>query len=316
MSKERGLIFDIQGFSVHDGPGSRTLVFLSGCPLKCDWCSNPEGQELRERIMFSAQKCKHFKTGCVRCLNVCPHGAITFTDDDKKPLVLDYAKCRDCLERPCLKACYHEALRASGKWMTVSELMKVIKRDSTFWGRDGGVTFSGGECFSQPEFLYSVLQECKQSAIHTAVETTAFVATDKFLKIMRLIDFAHIDIKHMDDNKHKEKTKVSNKLIQENIKALQKSKWPGRLVLRMPIIRGYNDSPENILETAKFMNDNGLFEINILPFHRLGDSKYDQLGMSYDYSDEEPTSAGIMDEIQDIFLDQEIACYVGYATPF
>lgn len=312
MNNLKGLIFDIQAFSVHDGPGSRTLVFLSGCPLRCDWCANPEGMEFRQRIMYSGQKCKNLKTGCIRCIKACPHNAITISDDTDTPLVFDYSICKDCKTHDCTKVCYHEAVRLSGKWMTITELMKVVKRDSRYWQNGGGVTFSGGEAFIQNDFLLAALKKCKESSIHTAIETTANVPTNTFLNTMKLIDFAFIDVKHMDPDKHKEKTGVSNELILNNIKALAKSDWKGRLILRMPVIRDYNDNDDNIQKIVDFMNSVGLFEFNILPFHRLGTSKWTQLGMTYKYSEELPTSEEKLEHIQDIFLNQGIACYVGH----
>ncbi|WZL73280.1 4-hydroxyphenylacetate decarboxylase activase [Clostridiaceae bacterium 35-E11] len=313
MEALKGLIFDIQGFSVHDGPGSRTLFFLSGCPLRCEWCANPEGLELRQRILFSPQKCKHEKNDCIRCIEACPNKAIKLTQDQEIPLTIEHAICKDCQVHACTEACYNEAIRLSGKWMAVSELIKVTKRDRTYWeGKEGGgVTFSGGEPFFQKEFLREALKKCKEVYIHTAIETTAYVPTEDFLEVMGYVDFAFIDLKHMNKEKHIEKTGIDNTLILENIKALAKSDWKGRVILRMPVIEDYNDGDKNIIEMAAFMNDVGLFEVNILPFHRMGDSKWKQLGKVYKYKDYEPTSIEKLEHIQDLFLDQKIACYVG-----
>ena len=191
--------------------------------------------------------------------------------------------------------------------------MKPILRDSQFWASGGGVTFSGGEALFQKDFLLAMLKECKKNHVHRAIETTAFAKTEDFLEVFSLINYGMIDIKHMDPVKHKEKTGVSNELIHKNISALAASGWTkngGRLVLRMPIIQDFNDSVENALRTADFMNKNGLFEINILSFHRLGESKWTQLGKEYKYKSYEPTSAEKMSELQDIYLDQGIACYI------
>lgn len=311
MEELRGLIFDIQSFSVHDGPGSRTLVFLSGCPLSCDWCSNPEGVSLKQKILYSSQKCKYIKNKCVRCIDVCPYNAIKITGNENVPLEFDRSICDKCETFACAKACYQEAIRLSGEWMTLKELIDVIERDRNYWSAGGGVTFSGGEAFMQKDFLLAALKECKRRNIRTAIETTAFVQEENFLKTMEYIDFAFIDVKHMDPEKHKEKTGVNNGLILKNIKALADSNWQGRVILRMPVIRDFNDTDKNILELVEYMNGIGLFEINILPFHRLGDSKWTQLGMKYKYSDEEPTSPEKLEHIQDIFLENKIACYVG-----
>lgn len=316
MKDEKGLIFDIQPYSVHDGPGCRTLVFLSGCPLCCQWCSNPEGIVLKRRIMYSTQKCKNLNSGCVRCIEACPHNAIKVSGDSNRILEFDRSLCLKCETYDCSKACLHEAIKLSGEWMPVSELMKVLSRDRQYWGGKGGVTFSGGEALTQKEFLLSALKQCQEVYIHTAIETTAYAPTATFLEVFKYVDFAFIDVKNMDSNRHKEKTGVNNELILKNIAILATSDWKGRLILRMPVIRDYNDSDENIMMLAEFMKKIGLYEINILPFHRLGDSKWTQLGMTYKYRDEKPTSPEVMDHIQEYFLEQRIACYKGHETPF
>lgn len=316
MDEKKGLVFDIQPYSVHDGPGGRTLVFLSGCPLSCDWCANPEGRKFRKRIMYRSKKCVNQSKGCVRCIEACPYNAITLSNDEESPLIFDRSLCDKCETFECEKACLNEAINLSGKWMTSAELLKVFNRDRQYWAGKGGVTFSGGEAFMQKDFLKATLKMCKDAYIHTAIETTALVSTDVFLETFKYIDFAFIDVKNMNTEKHKEGTGVSNELILKNIEALAASDWKGRVVLRMPVIRDYNDSDENVLATADFMNKIGLCEINILPFHRLGDSKWTQLGMKYKYSKEEPTSPEKLDHIQDLFLDKRIACYIGSETPF
>lgn len=316
LEEQKGLIFDIQSYSVHDGPGCRSVVFLSGCPLHCEWCSNPEGIKLINRIMYSSQKCRNLKDGCVRCIEACPHSAIRVCEESDEILVFDRTLCEKCETYDCTKACFHEAIRLSGKWMTISELMGVLNRDRQYWSSEGGVTFSGGEALMQKDFLLAVLKKCRGSYIHTAIETTACAPTEVFLEAFKYIDFAFIDIKNMDSKKHKEKTGVGNELILKNIEALAVSNWQGRLIIRMPVIRDYNDSENNLMAIAKFMKKLGLFEINILPFHRLGDSKWTQLGMIYKYKYEKATSPETMDRIQDYFLEQRIACYKGHETPF
>lgn len=308
---DKALIFDVQGFSVHDGPGSRTLIFLAGCPLRCAWCSNPEGLELKQKVMFVGKKCKRSKYDCTRCVDACPHGAISVDDAEKEaPVILDHDVCDSCRTFECTKACYAEAIKLSGTWMTVDEVKDVVLRDRKYWSDGGGVTFSGGEALMQHEFVRTVAKWCREQRIHTAIETTAFADRSVFMDTMQHIDFAFIDVKHMDSDRHLEKTGVCNETILGNISALAQSDWPGRLILRMPVIRGYNDGDENIRALADFMNGLGLYEVNILPFHRLGDSKYKQLGKSYEYSEETPTSEDKLEHIQDLFIEQGIACYV------
>ncbi|MCM0647519.1 4-hydroxyphenylacetate decarboxylase activase [Clostridium swellfunianum] len=313
MEEKKGLFFDIQSYSVHDGPGCRTTCFMCGCYLECEWCANPESWLNKQKIMFAEPKCKHSQ-GCVRCQQVCPKNAVSFNEADK--LEINWNACRSCSTFECAKACYNESLRICGKYYTVDQLMKILSRDRQFWGSKGGVTFSGGEPFYQKDFLLEALKRCKEAYINTAIETTAFIDTEVFLEAMDYIDFAFIDIKHMDREKHKEKTGQFNDLILKNIEALVKSSWKGRLVLRMPVISGFNDTEENILAIIAFMKRLGLFEINLLPFHRMGDSKWNQLGKKYAYSTEEATAAEKLEQLQDMFLEKRIACYVGNETGF
>ncbi|MDI6695154.1 MAG: 4-hydroxyphenylacetate decarboxylase activase [Anaerolineales bacterium] len=316
----QGLIFDIQGYSVHDGPGVRTLIFMKGCPLRCEWCSNPEGMHFYPEILFRNTKCTHISNHCSRCIEACPHGAIRINPDyrtsDDAQLLLDRETCHLCKERKCLQYCYFEGLRLCGEWKTVDEVMHVLQRNQHYWGRNGGVSFSGGEPFFQPQFLYAVLEACHERKMHKAVETTAYVNPKTFLEIMPFFDFAFIDIKHMDPSLHKEKTGVSNDLILDNIQALHASNYSGRLVIRMPVIEGFNDNDENIEALAEFMNEVGLYEINILPFHRLGASKWNQLGKTYCYESNSSTAEEKLSYIQDIFLSKRIACYTASDTPF
>jgi len=309
----RGTIFDIQSFSVHDGPGCRTTIFMNGCPLRCTWCANPEGLQMKPQVMFSELACRAL-TGCNACQDKCTGGGMTFENGGIP--ILDWSFCRECTSFDCVKTCYNNAFRLCAREYTVEELMKVIRRDSNHWQDNGGVTFSGGDPLMQSDFLEAVLKACKQSRIHTAVETSGCVETETFLRILNLIDFAFIDVKHMDGERHKEQTGVSNDRILRNISELANSPWPGRLVLRMPVIGGYNDDWENIDAIIGFMHQNHLVEINLLPFHRMGESKWNQLGYDYAFSDGGDTSPEQLSAIQDRFLENDIACYVGSETPF
>ena len=316
MEKSKGLVFDIQGFTVHDGPGCRSLIFLSGCPLRCEWCANPEGQKLRPRVMHRNSKCNFVKRNCRRCLSACPYKAVMETGDMERPIEIDVSKCMNCNSFDCSKACIYEALSLSGKWMTVEELMEIIRRDMRFWGDGGGVTFTGGEPFLQKDFLLDALMACKAETIHTSLETSAYVQTEVFFNILQYVDFVFTDIKHMDPEMHLQRTGVRNDIILKNIKTLARSDWPGLLVIRIPIIEGYNDSDNNITATAKFLKENNLDIVNLIHFHRLGDSKYQQLGLKYAYSDYSGTSEEKMKHIQKIFLEHEVGCFIGSNTPF
>ena len=175
---------------------------------------------------------------------------------------------------------------------------------------DGGVTFGGGDPMVQWEFLIEALKACKARQIHTAIETEGYADTEVFLKVMEYIDFAFVDIKHMNSLKHEEKTGVRNERILENLRALKKSGWNRRIILRTPVIPGFNDDEENARNTIAFMKENGYFEINLLPFHRMGTSKWEQLGLEYPYRDVPNLAKEALYPLQQIYLDAGIACYV------
>jgi pyruvate formate lyase activating enzyme len=200
--------------------------------------------------------------------------------------------------------------------MTVSELWRVIDRDRQYWGGDGGVTFTGGEPLLQREFILAMLKRCKEGFVHTAIETSACVDTDHFLQAVNLVDFAFVDVKHMDPEQHVAGTGASNERTLANIRALAASGWPGRLVLRIPVIAGFNDTMENMAATARFMREVGLNEINLLPFHRMGDSKYTQMGKVYQFAAVEAMPLEHLVPMQRMFTDYGIACYIGSHTPF
>lgn len=263
--------------------------------------------------MFADRVCK-WEQGCSACRDACPNGSLTF-DADGRPHV-DWKICHDCETIECTKACAAGALKQCVRIMTVSQLIDTLRRDYNNWGSDGGVTFTGGEPLMHHAFLDEVLKECKKLSMHTAIETSAHTTEEIFMKIFRRIDFAFIDVKNMDDEAHKWGTGVSNERTLNNIRALKKSGWPGRLVLRQPTIHGYNDSDENAKRLIEFMNENGLYEINLLKFHRLGQTKWEQLGKTYEYADHGDMTLERMSELQDLFLDNDIACYVGDDTPF
>ena len=308
-----GMIFDIQSYSVHDGPGCRTNVFFVGCPLQCRWCANPESWKRKKHLMFSERSCK-WDQGCRACANACPFSSLSF-DGDGKPSV-NWAICAECETIECATSCAANSLKQCVRFFTVDELVQVLLRDFANWGSDGGVTFSGGEPFLQHEYLLDVLKRCHKLGMHTAIETCAFTQQDIFLGVMQYIDFAFIDVKHMDGEKHKWGTGAGNERILGNISALAQSGWMGRLVLRQPTICGYNDSTENALKVIDFMNENSLYEINLLKFHRMGSTKWEQMGKSYEYFDHGDMSDDRMQELQQLYLDNDIACYIGEDTPF
>lgn len=307
----RGLVFDIQGFSVHDGPGCRTLVFLGGCPLRCAWCANPEGAGSKPQLLYRRSRCNCRTQGCK---SACPHGAIS--NDSAGGIVIDRKFCESCEDPICIRSCYQEALVLCGSMMNAQEVVGIIKRDSFFWGDDGGITLGGGDPVAQPEFAEEILATCQAEGIHTAIETSACAAADRFLSLMQHVRFAFIDVKHMNPQDHISGTGVDNRAILANIRALSCSNWNGRLVIRIPLIPGFNDTPTNLQETATFMSTLGLKEVQILPFHRLGESKYRQLGLEWKLSETAPPSQEMLATAQKVLQTNGIQCYVGHEAPF
>jgi pyruvate formate lyase activating enzyme len=309
----KGLIFDIQGHSVHDGPGCRTLVFLSGCPLRCAWCANPEGQLPRPRLMYREMKCiySHY-----HCIQACSKEAISKHDQGSSHLDFNRSLCDRCTSMECASSCLNEALKIAGRYYEVDDLMQILARDQDYWGSQGGITFSGGEPLLQDEFLLGVLHRCRSSYMHIAVETSAYVNTDLLREVLNWIDWLFIDIKHMNPQAHQDKTGVNNALILKNVEMVATSGWDGRCVIRETIILGYNDAEDNLLVMAEFMQRLGLKELNLLPFHRLGNSKYEQLGLYYEYSRVESPSRESLLTYQSLFKNTGLHCYVDFETPF
>ncbi len=270
----KGMIFNIQRFSVHDGPGIRTVVFLKGCPLHCPWCSNPESQHPEQEIMFYPNNC----IGCRKCLAVCEAGAIDF----ELPERVDRGKCINCGK--CTELCYAESLVMAGQEKTVENVLKTLKKDNVFYRNSGGgITFSGGEPLTQHVFLEEMLKGCKANGWHNAVETTGYTTKKILGRILPLLDLVLLDIKHMQNEQHKKVIGVSNKKILENAEFIANSGT--RVIIRVPVIPGYNDDPENIRATARFaVSLNGVSELHLLPYHRLGQEKYGYLYRAYPYA--------------------------------
>jgi pyruvate formate lyase activating enzyme len=310
---EKGLIFDIQGHSVHDGPGTRTLIFLSGCPLRCAWCANPEGQQMRQRLMFRARLCK----ACPRrCVSACPRQAVHPREEAQPLIESDFNQCLSCDSRECVQVCYTGALQVSGRWYTVDELMKIIDRDRNYWGPKGGITLSGGEPLAQSAFVTELLRRCNDAYITASVETSGHVPRESIEALLPRVEWLFIDVKHMDRERHLAGTGVGNEIILGNIEWIARSGWRGRLLLRMPVIPGFNDSLENAQATAAFMKHCSLSEINLLPFHRLGASKHEQLGTDYAFKDQPATTPEDLLALAAVYSERGLTCYLGSDTPF
>lgn len=268
--ERHGVVFDIQRFSMHDGPGIRTTVFLKGCTLRCFWCHNPESIKPEQELMVFEERC----IGCNACIEVCPVKAHALVAGQK---VFEREKCIQCGK--CAKACYAGALEQTGKCMGVKEIIDEVEKDKAFYQRSGGgVTFSGGEPLFQKEFLSTLLQESKARGLHTAVETAGNVPWEAFEAILPYTDLFLYDLKVMDAEKHKEVTGASNVKCLANLKkliALKSNIW-----IRVPVITGVNDQEECMEAIRGFVADDEI-PIELLPFHRMGTGKYKALGLVY-----------------------------------
>lgn len=309
----KATIFDIQGFSVHDGPGARTLVFFKGCPLSCFWCCNPESQRSAVELMYRRSNC----VGCHGCIGrkACPSSAISAPRPGEF-VTIDRARCKECSEPVCVKGCYQNALLTAGTVYTLDALMQRIERDRRFWGGQGGVTLGGGEVMLQHAFAAALLAACHESQIHTAIETCGCAKWENYETVLKNTDWLFVDIKHMDPVKHKQGTGVDNRLILENIARMAHYDAVHRMVVRVPVIQDFNSDDENMRCTARFVRENGISSVNCLPFHRLGTSKYEQLDMDYGCKDMPSPEDSLMRHIQSLFHDEGVECYIGSETPF
>lgn len=273
----KGTVFDIQRFTVHDGPGIRTELFLKGCPLRCLWCSNPESQKLHRELAFYPLRCIGVDK-CQKCVEVCPTNNLAAKENT---LQLDRKTCTDCLK--CVEVCPSGALSAFGRLMTVDEVMAEIIKDLAFYRKsNGGVTISGGDPLVQWEFTLEVLKKCRERRLHACLETEGYAQWEKIAELLPYVDLMLYDIKHMDPRQHETGTGASNELILENLKRIASAGTP--LILRTPIIPRFNDSRENIRATAEFINTHlksAVRQIQLLPYHRLGSQKYKSLGIEY-----------------------------------
>jgi len=270
----RGLLFNIQRFSIHDGPGIRTTVFFKGCPLRCRWCSNPESWHDHPEIVTYDAKC----TRCGRCQQVCPVDAIAISDQGRK---IDRAACNLCLK--CAEVCPTGAIAVTGQWMSLEEVMKEVEADSLFYKNSGGgVTLSGGEPLMQREFALDLLKECQAKAFHTALDTSGYAPWEVLDRVLDHTDLVLYDIKHMDSERHGEGTGKGNGLILDNARrtAAKRKTW-----LRVPLIPGYNDSVEHLGAVARFGLEIGAEKVSLLPYHIWGKSKYERLGRKYPMDD-------------------------------
>lgn len=295
-----GIVFNIQKFSLHDGPGIRTTVFLKGCPLRCKWCSNPESQSFDMEITWEASKCIH----CLRCVNQCPTNAIRHENEQ---IIIDSASCDNL--QICINNCPSKALRLEGEYQSVTEIVDICLQDLDFYKESGGgVTISGGEGMGQPAFLKKLVRMLHDKDIHVAIETTGFIAPKVFQSLAPLFDLLLFDVKHYEPAKHKEGTGVSNDIIIENLKWAIDHKI--HILPRIPVIPTFNAEIEDALGLAQLFKKMGITSVQLLPFHQFGEKKYAQLHKKYEFSDVKALYPEDLEEYKNVFLKYNIDCFI------
>jgi pyruvate formate lyase activating enzyme len=290
-----GTIFNIQRFSIHDGPGIRTTVFLKGCNLRCHWCHNPESQRMAAEIEFFSEKC----IACAGCVAVCPQGAQLLEGSQR---IYRRDLCKVC--GACVQECFSGALVVSGEERTVAQALAEIAKDADYYqSSGGGVTFSGGEPLLQPEYLQAMLEACQQQGYHCAVDTAGNVPWERFEAVLPFTDLFLYDIKALDEATHRRFTGAGNRLILENLRRLAET---GKEIwVRIPLVAGVNDSPEEIADIARLLAPLGAIRhVEILPYHTLGSEKYTSLGKEYPAQGYQAPSREQIDRILILFESQ------------
>ena len=274
MQNNDGIVFNIQRYSIDDGPGIRTTVFLKGCPLNCLWCSNPESQESGPELIYRFAACRR----CGSCIAVCRENALSMGPES---IIIDRTKCSLCGD--CAAACLYEALQISGKIMTPEEVFGTVKRDAVYYkSSGGGCTCSGGEILCQPDFVSGLFKLCREASIHTCADTSGCGSSQALEKIMAYTDLFYFDIKHIDPMQHKKGTGVSNEIILKNLRIVSESGIP--TTIRIPLIPGFNDSDDSLHAIAgTILEIIPHADVDLLPYHRYGSNKYKMLGRAYPY---------------------------------
>ncbi|WP_313583311.1 glycyl-radical enzyme activating protein [Lacrimispora sp.] len=280
----QGTIFNIQRFSIHDGPGIRTLIFMKGCPLRCRWCSNPEGLTSGISILSNIKLC----IGCGLCSQFCKFDAILKQEDGSYQI--DRDKCTGC--QMCTKVCPSNSKTVSGEVKSVEEIIRIVEKDRSFYKHSGGgITVGGGEMLAQPDFTFEILRRCRENGMDTAVETSGCGSCSWLLKIADQCNTIHFDLKAIDYDLHKELTGVGNTMILNNLKVLSEHLWNkeekerSQLIIRLPLIIGYNTHKEEIEKVADFiLSELKYYSLTeVLAFHNFGEKKYQELGMTYEF---------------------------------
>ena len=298
--KTEGIVFNVQKFSIHDGPGIRTTVFLKGCPLRCQWCANPESQLSGVQILYDEKKCLR----CGQCVRCCPKQALSMGTD--KRVYVNFQRCNGCLL--CARQCPGKALTHEGERKSVEELVDVCLQDRAFYEESGGgVTISGGEGMAQPDFTEALTTALRERGIHTAIETTGCVSAEVFRRLAPLFDLLLFDVKHYDPVRHREGTGVGNERIVEN---LTWARQRGLAILpRVPVIPGFNNTAKDAEGLSRLLNQIGLNRVQLLPFHQMGERKYEFLNREYSLKDVKALHPEDLAEYRQIFLGAGLDCF-------
>lgn len=285
---DTGLIFNLQRYSLHDGPGIRTTVFLKGCPLRCWWCHNPEGISFGRELILHRRKC----FGCGSCVCICPQKALSL---NQVSLNLNRDRCNLCLL--CVDECPVEAIELAGKRVTPVEVAEEVMKDKVFFDQSGGgVTVSGGEPLAQPDFLFALLDALKNENIHTAVDTSGFTRWKELERVSQVTDLFLFDLKVMDHAVSKKVTGRSNQIILENLYKLVQIH--SNIRIRIPLIPTVNDDPESIDSIARHIQALGINEVSVHPYHGLGVSKYEKTGQTYGLPQIRPPTPEVMAQLR------------------
>lgn len=292
----KALIENIQHYCLHDGPGTRTTVFFKGCPLRCLWCSNPTTQRMPRELLHKADNC----LACGLCARICPKNAVVFTPESGA--AIDRSRCDNC--GLCARNCPGKALLMAGTEYTVEDVFAVLKSDMLFYRNSGGgVTFSGGEALLQHEFVGELAGRCRSLHINTAMETSGFGPYAHLRALAERLDHVFYDVKHLDSEAHQKLTGQSNDLILDNLRQLGREMGGRiRIHLRFPLIPGLNDDPDHLARYGIFAGSlEGIADLELLPYHRLGKNKYDMLDREYALGDTPPLAQErVADAVQQV----------------
>ena len=297
-----GNVFDIQRYSIHDGPGIRTTVFLKGCPLTCKWCSNPESQNMYSEILLRKNKCDR----CGKCIEHCPSNLISLTDNG---IEIDRLRCDRCMK--CVDVCPTHAISSTGQSMTVEEVVAEVIKDELFYlNSGGGVTISGGEPLFQPEFTLALLEEFKNRELHIALDTCGFAEWEILNRLVSYVDLMLFDVKHLDSDQHKLGTGVGNELIFENLMRIAEKRK--RVWVRIPIVPGYNDSEQYTCDLIEFLSNMPVEKVSLLGYHEWSRSKYEALGREYPLSSALPVTESYTSRMKDAMELRGLNVTIGY----